>query len=267
MNPGSSADRADLSPALSEMLASVPAPDGAAITTQSVDYELDGTALQGYLAVDSAAEHRRPGVLIIHDWMGVGEYVEARAQMLARLGYAAFAADVYGADVRPAPQDAPKVAGGYYRDPTLTRARAAAGLDQLRAHPLVDPGRIAVIGYCFGGFVALELARSGADLTGAVTFHGALSTSAPQDAANIRAKVLVLSGASDPVVDDDQVRDFENAMRAAPGVDWQLVRYSGALHSFTQPEVNAPDHGAAFQAVADRRSWAAMLAFFGEIFG
>ena len=255
-----------LSGAHAALLAGEPIQAGAVIRTSDVDYDLDGTALRGYLAVDAASTDRRPGVLVIHDWAGVGEYVQVRAQMLARLGYLALAADIYGADVRPAPQDAPRVAGGYYRDPALVRARAAAGLAELRAHPLVDPARIAVIGYCFGGFVALELARSGADLVGAVTFHGALSTSAPHDAANIRAKVLVLTGASDPVVDDDQVRAFENAMRAAPHVDWQLVSYSGAMHSFSQPEADAPDHGAAYHATADRRSWAAMRAFFGEIF-
>ena len=131
--------------------------------------------------------------------------------MLARLGYVALAADIYGAEVRPGPQDAPKVAAGYYRDPAMARARAAAGLAQLREHPLVDQARTAVIGYCFGGFVALELARSGAELTGAVTFHGALSTASPQDAANIRAKILVLAGGSDPVVPDEQIDAFKDS--------------------------------------------------------
>ena len=256
-----------LSPAHSRLLSGTPLPAGAVIDTGTVDYTSDGTALQGYLAVDSASAHRRPGVLLIHDWGGVGEYVQVRAQMLARLGYAALAADIYGADVRPGPQDAPKVAAGFYRDPALTRVRATAGLRQLLAHPLVDPARTAVIVYCFGGFVALELARSGAALTGAVTFHGALRTASPRDATNIRAKVLVLAGGADPVVPDEQIVEFKNALRAAPHVDWQLISYGGAMHSFTQPEVNSPDHGAAYQATAERRSWAAMLAFFDEIFG
>ena len=256
-----------LSPAHAALLASAPARPGAVIDTATVDYQLAGTVLEGYLAVDTAATKRRPGVLLMHDWGGVGPYVQVRAQMLARLGYVALAADIYGADLRPAPQDAPTVAGGFYRDPALTRARATAGLAELRAHPLVDPTRIAVIGYCFGGFVALELARSGADLVGAVTFHGALSTASPQDAANIRPKILVLAGGSDPVVPDEQIADFKNALRKVPHVDWQLISYGGAMHSFTQPEVNAPDHGAAYQATADRRSWAAMLTFFDEIFG
>ncbi|MEP6560489.1 MAG: dienelactone hydrolase family protein [Nakamurella sp.] len=256
-----------LSPVLENLLGTVPLPAGAVITAADVDYALDGTALRGYAAADSAAALRRPGVLLMHDWLGVGGYIRARSQMLARIGYVALAADIYGAGLRPSERDAAQVAGAFYADPALVRARATAGLSQLRAHPLVDPDRIAVIGYCFGGFCAFELARTGADIAGAVSFHGPLSTDSPQDAANIRAKVLVLNGAADPVVPDEQVRDFEDAMRAAPAVDWQLVRYSGAMHAFTQPEANAPEHGAAYQAAADRRSWAAMLAFFDEIFG
>lgn len=256
----------DLSPALTTLLGTVPAPTGASITADPVNYAQEDTSLQGHLAYDAASGSRRPGVLVIHDWLGVGDYVRVRSEMLARLGFVAFAPDIYGAGVRPGPPEAPAVAGRFYGDPSLVRARAAAGLAQLRDHPLVDPARIAVIGYCFGGFVALELARSGAELAGVVTFHGALGTPTPQDAANIRGKVLVLSGAADPVVPDEQVREFENAMRAAPHVDWQLVHYSGAMHAFTQPDVDSPEHGAAYQAAADRRSWAAMLTFFDEIF-
>lgn len=255
-----------LPPVLDQLLSTVPPPAGAVIETAELDYTLDGVALQGFLAVDSSNSRRRPGVLVIHDWLGVGGYVQARAQMLARLGYVALAADIYGADVRPGPQEAPHLVKSFYDDPALVRARARAGLEQLRAHRLVDPDRIAVIGYCFGGFAALELARSGAELAGAVSFHGILHTARPEDAANIRARILVLSGAADPVVPDGQVTEFENELRAAPGVDWQLVRYSGAMHAFTQPEANAPDHGAAYQAAADRRSWTAMRSFFDEIF-
>ena len=258
---------APLSPALTQLLASMPTSPGARIETADVDYRLDGTPLQGYVAVDSASTERRPGVLLVHDWLGVAGYVQVRAQMLARLGYVALAGDIYGAGIHPSMQDAPKVAGIFYSDPALVRARARAGLDELRSHPLVDPARIAVIGYCFGGFVALELARSGAEFTGVVTFHGALSSSAPQDAANIKGKVLVLSGGSDPVVPDSQIDEFKDSLRAAPGVDWQLVSYSGAMHAFTNPDANAPERGAEYQAKADRRSWAAMRAFFDEIFG
>lgn len=255
-----------VSAAHAALLDRTPLVAGSVVDTGPVDYVLDGTPLQGYVAADVASPALRPGVLVVHDWGGVGEYVRVRSQMLARLGYVALTADIFGAQVRPGPQDAPRVAGGYYRDPALTRARVAAGLKQLRAHPLVDPSRIAAIGYCFGGWVALELARSGAELAGVVTFHAALSASDPADAVNIKGKVLVLSGASDPVVPDEQILAFENEMRAAPLVDWQLVRYGGAVHSFTQPEVNSPEHGAAYQPAAERRSWTAMLNFFDEIF-
>jgi len=259
--------QASPSPAHAALLATTPVPAGAQIEVADVDYELDNTALQGYVAFDAASNEPRPGVLIIHDWLGLQEYPKIRAQMLARLGYVAFAADIYGAGVRPGPADGAKVSGAFYADPGLVRARSTAGLDQLRAHPLVDPSRIAVIGYCFGGFVALELARSGADLAGVVPFHGVLSSPAAADAANIRAKILVLAGGSDPVVPDEQIVEFFTAMRAAPQVDWQLVSYSGAQHAFTLPEANSPEHGAAYHPVAERRSWAAMRAFFDEIFG
>jgi dienelactone hydrolase len=256
-----------LSPAHAALLATIPLPAAAVIETDDVDYDLDGTPLQGFLAFDAASTEPRPGVLIMHDWLGLQEYPKVRAEMLARLGYVAFAADIYGAGVRPSPQDGAKVSGSFYGDPALVRARATAGLDQLLANPLVDPRRIAVIGYCFGGFVALELARAGADVAGVVPFHGVLSTPTADDAVNIRAKILVLAGGSDPVVPDEQIVEFKQDMRTAPQVDWQLISYSGAQHAFTLPEANAPDHGTVYHPVAERRSWAAMRAFFDEIFG
>ncbi len=260
-----------LSPAHTTLLDTVPV--GASnVVTSDVDYELDGTALQGYLARDESADsadasdRNRPGVLVVHDWTGVGEYVKVRCQMLARLGYVAFAPDIYGRDVRPQGDEAAQVAGQYYGNPTLMRARAQAGLDQLLSAPLVDAGRVAAIGYCFGGSVALALAASGADIAGAVSFHGALSPVSAEDAAQIKARIVVLTGAADPVVPDDKVLAFENSLRVAPDVDWQLTSYSGAMHAFTLPEAAAPDHGADYQPAAERRSWVAMRNFFDEIF-
>ena len=147
------------------------------------------------------------------------------------------------------------------------RARVAAALATLKAQPGVAPDKVAAIGYCFGGTTVLELARSGANVAGVVSFHGGLDTPAPQDAKNIHAKVLALHGADDPYVPADQVAAFENEMRQG-GVDWQLVAYGGAVHGFTNP-ANGSDNskGAAYNAVADARSWAAMQQFFGELFG
>ena len=139
-------------------------------------------------------------------------------------------------------------------------------IERLRAEPGVDPARVAVMGYCFGGSGALELARSGAELAGAVSVHGRLATAAPAEKGAISAPLLVLTGAADPVVPDEQVIDFENELRAADAPDWQVVSYSGAMHAFTMPDTNAPDHGAMYDATANTRSWTAMKAFFDEIF-
>lgn len=239
----------------------------AALHTERVEYTHAGVPLEGYLAYDDAIAGKRPGILVVHEWWGINDYIRGRAEQLARSGYIAFAADMYGKGIRP--QDAAQAgqqAGIYRSDRQLMRSRIGAGLKQLADHPLVDRKRIAAIGYCFGGGTVLELARSGADIAGAVSFHGALDTPRPQDARAIKAKVLVLHGADDPHVPMEQVRAFGDEMAAA-GVDWQLVMYGGAVHSFTNPGAgNDPSKGAAYSAQAERRSWEAMIAFFHEIF-
>ena len=165
----------------------------------------------------------------------LGDYAKTRAKMLAELGYIAFAADIYGKGIRPAtPQEAATQAGIYKNNPKLMRNRVRAGLDALRREPLCDPKRVAAIGYCFGGTCVLELARSGADVAGVVSFHGGLSTANPADAKNIRGKVLVLHGGDDPHVSPKEVDAFETRCAAA-GVDWQVVVYGGAVHAFTNP--------------------------------
>lgn len=239
------------------------------LVTKTVEYRQGDTVLEGYLAYDDAAKGKRPGVLVIHEWKGVGPYEKGRAEQLAQLGYVAFAADIYGKGVRPATNEQAAAEAGKYRgnDRTLLRARAAAGLDKLASFPQVDPKRLAAIGYCFGGTSVLELARSGADLDGVVSFHGGLATPNPADAAKIRAKVLVLHGADDPYVPPAEVAAFQQEMRQAK-VDWQMVYYSGAVHSFTNPKSGSdPAKGAAYNEKADRRSWEAMKQFFKEIFG
>jgi dienelactone hydrolase len=239
----------------------------AEVRTKVVEYKQGNTTLEGFLAWDDAVQGKRPGVLVVHEWTGLGKYVKSRAEMLARLGYVAFCTDIYGKDVRPStPEEAGKTAGIYKNDRKLTRERVNAGLAQLRANPLVDPKRIAAIGYCFGGMVVLELVRSGADIAGAVVFHGDLSNPTPADDANIKCKVLALQGGDDPFVTMRDVEAFENHMRAAH-VNWQVVQYGGAVHSYTNPDAgNDNSKGAAYNAQADHRSWQAMKDFFAEIF-
>ncbi|MFJ6651559.1 dienelactone hydrolase family protein [Microbacterium sp. NPDC091313] len=236
------------------------------IVSEDVDYEIDGVAYRGYSS-RPAGDGRHPGVLVVHDWLGVTDYVRMRCDMLARLGYAAFAADVYGADVRPTEQEAPAAAGRFYRDRVLWRKRLTEAFDRLVADPGVDPDRTAAIGYCFGGSAVLELARTGAAVGAVVSFHGGLLTGPEGEAAHITAKVLVLHGAADPVAPDEAMLAFENDLRTAPAVDWQLVSYANAMHAFTIPGVNAPEHGAQYDATAERRSWTAMKAFLAETLG
>ncbi|RII30599.1 MAG: dienelactone hydrolase [Geobacter sp.] len=239
----------------------------AAVKTKVIEYKQGDTVLEGYLAWDDTKTVKRPGILVVHEWTGLGPYVKRRAEMLARLGYVAFAADIYGKGVRPStPAEAAKTAAIYKDDRPLMRARARAGLDILKTRKYVDPHRLAAIGYCFGGTVVLELARDGADVKGTVSFHGGLATPTPQDARNIKGKVLALHGADDPYVKADEVAAFQDEMRKA-GVDWQMNIYGGAVHGFTNPD-NGTDNskGAAYNEKADKRSWEAMKLFFKEIF-
>jgi dienelactone hydrolase len=249
-------------PNLEDILDREPTPAAGVVGTE-VDYTVGDVACHGYLArPDDHGSH--PGVLVVHDWLGVTDYVRMRADMLARLGYMALAADVYGADVRPSPAEAPAVAGSYYGNRALWRERVTGGFDRLRAEQSVDAGRTAAIGYCFGGSGALELARTGVELRAVVSFHGGLPTGPDGEAQRIRAKLLVLRGAIDPVVPDDAVAAFQDELRQAPDLDWQLTTYSGAMHAFTIPDANSPEHGAQFNPVAERRSWQAMKEFLAE---
>jgi len=250
-----------LAPAFQALLEQVPIGERSVIEAETVPYEHEGTPLEGYLARDASADERRPAVLVLHDWTGVGDNVRMRAQMLARSGYVAFAADLYGAGVRPTGDTASAEAGKYYRDLPLLRSRVAAGFSWLQQHPAVDPARLAVIGYCFGGTAALEFARTGAPARGVVSFHGGLIAHDPSDAAQIAASLLVLTGGSDPVVPDEAVVAFEDELRGAPHVDWQVTTYSGAPHAFTIPGSDR------YRPVADARSWRALVCFLDEVFG
>jgi len=230
-----------------------------------IEYKQGDTTCEGYLAGDTTAG-KRPAVLIVHDWMGLGKFSIAKADELAKLGYVAFAVDIYGKGVRPTgPKEAGTQAGKYKADRQLLRARVRAALDVLKQNEHVDPKRIAAIGYCFGGTTVLELARSGAAVAGVVSFHGGLDSPVP--AVNgIKCKVLALHGADDPYVPPAEVAGFEAEMTKA-GVDWQLIKYSGAVHAFTNPDAGHDNSkGAAYNEKADQRSWEAMKLFIAEVF-
>lgn len=241
----------------------------AEVKTKVVEYKDGDTVLEGFVAWDSAAAGKStPGVLVVHQWMGLTDYEKGRCKQLAELGYVAFALDIYGKGTRPANvQEAGKQSGVYKKDRDLYRRRLNLGLAQLRALENVAKNRIAAIGYCFGGTGAIELARSGADIQGVVSFHGGLDSPSPSDGKKIKAKLLVCHGADDPFVPAADIAAFQAELNAAK-VDWQMINYSGAVHSFTQPMAgNDNSRGAAYNELADKRSWIAMRDFFKELFG
>ena len=249
------------------------APAHAKIVTEVVEYKDGDVVLEGLIAYDDAAPNvgakgKRAGVVVVHDWMGNNAFSKKKAEDLAALGYVAIAADIYGKGVRPkSPDEARTQAGKYKGDRKLLRTRVKAAHDRLLAHPLVDAARTAAIGFCFGGTTALELARSGANVAGVVSFHGGLDAPADARAAKgaVKAKVLVLHGADDPFVKPDEIASFKDELRSA-GADWQFVEYADAVHSFTNQAAGTDKaKGAAYNASADRRSWVAMRAFFDEV--
>jgi dienelactone hydrolase len=224
-------------------------------------------SLLGFLAYDEAATSRRPGVLVVHEGLALGEHAMERARMLARLGYVAMAADMFG-DRRQARnlEEARGLAADFRDQPAKLRTRGRAALATLAALAQVDAGRLAAIGFCFGGSAVLELARDGADLKAVVSFHGVLTTKAPAAAGTVRASVLVCTGAVDPLAPSSLISAFEQEMRAAQVRDWQVISYGNALHGFTNPAAD----GSIFQSAryheqSDRRSWAAMQGLFDEV--
>jgi dienelactone hydrolase len=242
----------------------------AAVITKEIDYLADGTTLKGYLAYDDTIKGQRPGVLVVHEWWGLNDYVRKRARMLAKLGYTAFALDMYG-DGKQAqhPDDAKKFSSEVRNNLPMEKARFTAALDVLRRDNKVDPQRIAAIGYCFGGGVALEMARRGVDLSGVASFHGMLATAAPARKGDVKAKILVMTGADDPFVPAEQVAQFKQEMDAAHA-EYQVIAYPGAKHGFTNP--GADDYGQqfnlplAYDKAADQASWQELEGFLHRIF-
>jgi len=237
------------------------------VTSRDITYSADDRTLIGTLVLPDGTD-ARPGILVCHEGPGLDDGVRSRAIRLAEAGYIAFALDYHGDGVPLADRAAMMARlGELSADPMRTRALATAGLEILLAEPRVEVGRVASIGYCFGGTMTFELARSGADLLAAVGFHAGLATTRPDDAVHIRAKVLALIGADDPMVPIEQRKAFEEEMRAG-GVDWVLQVFGGAQHSFTNPAAKNIDiPGIAYHEATDRRSWRAMLDLFDEVFG
>jgi dienelactone hydrolase len=235
--------------------------------TRDVDYRCEEVNLRGYLAWNENSAGKRPGVLVFHEGLGLGEFAMDRARRLAELGYVALAADMFG-DRRQARnlQEVATLVGGLRATPEKLRARGRAALATLAALPQVDPNRLAAIGFCFGGSVVLELAREGADLRAVVSFHGVLATKMPALSGAVKASVLVCTGAEDPLAPPDQVADFENEMRKAKVRDWQLISYGNVLHGFTNLAADGSMmRTALYNEQADRRSWASMRSLFDEV--
>jgi dienelactone hydrolase len=235
---------------------------------EDIEYTAGGTRMVGHLAIDDERAGSRPGVLVCHEGFGLDEHAKGRAERLAGLGYAAFALDYLGDGKPPGREVAMERLGAMMGDPEMIREVARAGLSILLAQDeVVDPTRVAAIGYCFGGTMALELARSGANLAVAVGFHSGLQTQRPASAGEVKARVLVCIGADDPIVPPEQRLAFEQEMRAAE-VDWRMNLYGGAQHSFTNPNAGqAGMPGLAYDQPTDERSWRAMLDFFDEQLG
>jgi len=241
------------------------APASAALRTKVVDYKDGDKVLEGYAVWDDGFKDKRPGILVVHDWSGHGPYARRRAEMLAKLGFTAFALDMYGKGVYATDHEqAAKLSGVFFNDRTAMRQRAMLGLDQLKKLPYVDSTKLAAIGYCFGGTTVLELARMGADLKGVASFHGNLGTPTPA-AEKPKAKIAVFQGADDKMT-MPAVPAFQEEMSKV-GADWEFTAYGGAVHSFTVAEAgNDNSKGMAYNKEADERSWKALQDFFAEIF-
>lgn len=233
--------------------------------TRDIEYQVDGKKYVAYLA-DGAGGKRTAGVLVAHEGGGMTGHPKERARMLAELGYVALAMDTFGHAITSREQ-AMATIGALTSDLPQLRKRARTALDLLKSQPYVDPSRTAAIGFCFGGTTVLELARSGTDVRCVVGFHSGLATTAPQDARQIKAKVLVCLGAEDPIIPIAQRDAFADEMREG-GVDWEMQVYGGVGHSFTNREVDAMNlPGFKYDERADRRSWSAMRTFLDEVIG
>lgn len=242
----------------------------AEVQGKEVTYRANGTLLKGYIAYDDAIQGKRPGVLVVHEWWGLGDYARKRARMLAQLGYTALALDMYG-EGRQAhhPDDAGKFAGELAKNLPLAKTRFEAAMEYLRQQKNVDAKNIAALGYCFGGSVVLQMARLGEDLKGVASFHGNLATEHPAQPGEVRARIISFTGTDDPMIPAEQVAAFRQEMEKA-GADYKVVTFTGAKHSFTNPA--ADEYGRkfnlplAYDAAADKASWNETTNFLASIF-
>jgi dienelactone hydrolase len=242
----------------------------AAVQGKEVSYSANGTTLKGYVAWDDAVKGKRPGILVIHEWWGHNEYARKRARMLAEQGYTALAVDMYG-DGKQAhhPDDAGKFASEVSKNAALAKARFDAAYNLLGKEPSVDANNIGAVGYCFGGSVALNMARIGEPLKVVVSFHGGLGTTSPAEVGRVKARIASFTGEDDPMIPATQVAAFRQEMDKA-GAKYIVVTYPGAKHAFTNPD--ADKYGQefklplAYNAAADKASWAEGLAFLADAF-
>lgn len=235
----------------------------AEIKTETIPYKVGDIECRGYLAYDDSIEGKRPGVLVVHEWWGLNDYAKKRTEELAKLGYVAFAADIYGGGkTTDHPADAGKMAGEVQANIDQWRERAQAALATLKAQPQCDSEKLAAIGYCFGGATVLQLAYSGADLDAVVTFHGALPAATLEEAKQIKAELQINHGADDPMVKASAVAAFKKPLDEA-GVKYDFIAYPGAVHSFTVPGADKVGiEGIKYNKDADEKSWAAMKELF-----
>ena len=237
-----------------------------AIQTQTVECKDGDVVLEGYLAWDDTNTDRRPGVLIAHAWAGRSEFEEGKAESLAELGYVGFALDLYGKGKRGSnAEENTALMQPLLDDRKTLQRRMTLALEQIRKQEIVDASRVAAMGFCFGGLSVLDLARTGADLSGVASFHGLFNS--PGNTANnrINASVLVMHGWDDPMAKPDQVLALAEELTAM-GADWQIHGYGNTMHAFTNPAANDPGFGTVYNERADRRSWQSLQLFLAEIF-
>ena len=240
---------------------------------EKIPFSHGNIQFEGYAVFDEKGAPRKPVILIAHAWRGLSEFEKQKAEELAEMGYIAFALDVYGKGILASSDDeASKLMMPLYLDRSLLRSRVLAGLDAIKKHPHAETNKIGAVGFCFGGLTVLELAKNGTDVKGVVSFHGVLSTKMGDQKAklaptsdNIISKILVLQGYEDPLVSEEDVKNFENEMTQRK-VDWQFHMYGNTKHAFTNPEANFPEKGLQYNEVSAKRSWKAMTNFFDEIF-